>query len=292
MGIGINNLGLIADLNRAGCFLNKRSVLDMGDMDLNVSEEVITALFRSILTNDDREWIKSLRDYLAYPRVSSSKLWKLLEFEIADRLDIQFSKRTTQMCGADNLYRVDLNEKDIDIPRKYDLVTDFGNNEHPFDCVQAYKHMYDLCSENGVLFFSQDVAKGNGFFKFDSSFFESMAAANAMDILYSAYRVNTAFNKGFDVPVEFSVLDLVNFGKVESIGIIYVMRKRHDQPFKTPYQTNGHTVIGRDRDYFYTQFNILDQGWPVRNYLVNGVQSISGKVLLKELCKRIKGKIT
>ena len=30
---------------------------------------------------------------------------------------------------------------------KFDLVTDFGNNEHVFNVGQAYKNMYQLCKK-------------------------------------------------------------------------------------------------------------------------------------------------
>ena len=66
---------------------------------------------------------------------------------------------------------------------KYDLVTDFGNNEHPFNFIEAFITMHKLCKEKGYLMISQNIFKGNGFVNFDISFFENFAAVNNYSIL-------------------------------------------------------------------------------------------------------------
>ena len=34
---------------------------------------------------------------------------------------------------------------------KYDLVTDFGNNEHAFNIAEAYKTTHKLCKKDGLI---------------------------------------------------------------------------------------------------------------------------------------------
>ena len=71
-----------------------------------------------------------------------------------------------------------------DLNSKYDIVTDFGNNEHPFNVVRSFTNMHKLCKENGLLIIYQSLFKGNGYFNFDFSFFESIAAVNNYSILF------------------------------------------------------------------------------------------------------------
>ena len=50
-----------------------------------------------------------------------------------------------------------------DLNSKYDIVTDFGNNEHPFNVVESFTNMHKLCKENGLLIIYQSLFKGNGY---------------------------------------------------------------------------------------------------------------------------------
>ena len=84
------------------------------------------------------------------PRLSSSFLWKILGFQKCDRLDLIKIERI-ENDPVDNFYKIDLNyplENQAKI-EQYDLVTDFGNNEHPFNVIESYKSMHKLCKKNG-----------------------------------------------------------------------------------------------------------------------------------------------
>ena len=99
-------------------------------------------------------------------RVPSKEFWKLLGIETIDSLDLD------PKYGA---FGVDLNFPlaDEELKGRYDLVTDFGNNEHPFNVAEAYRTMHRLCGVDGYLWIEQNVYNGNGFFNFDQTFFES-----------------------------------------------------------------------------------------------------------------------
>jgi len=121
---------------------------------------------------------------------------------------------------------------------KFDLVTDFGNNEHIFNIGEAYKTMYQICKKNGFMWIFQSVYNGNGFYNFDQSFFEGLAAANQMSIVHSCYLVHTNEYEQFVIPCNKDLLNTFDLAKVNNISISYIFRKTNNKNFKYYYQYN------------------------------------------------------
>lgn len=97
------------------------------------------------MENSNSRWTNTeqfynLKNYPGFPRTSTKEFWKLLGFTNTVCLDIN---------GQHDSIYCDLNFPfdDINHIGKYDLVTDFGNNEHPFNVVEAYKTMHKLCKK-------------------------------------------------------------------------------------------------------------------------------------------------
>ena len=111
---------------------------------------------------------------------------------------VELNRPANQKVGK--VYKQDLNFPltDKDLIEKYDLVTDFGNNEHPFNFIEAFITMHKLCKEKGFLMIHQGLFKGNGFVNFDISFFENYAAVNNYSIKHSCLVFNFPNNIFFN----------------------------------------------------------------------------------------------
>ena len=175
---------------------------------------------------------------------------------------------------------------------KYDLVTDFGNNEHPFNIVEAYRTMHRLTKPSGYMWIIQEVYGGNGFYNLDKPFFENLAAVNQYEIFNAAYRLDKAFNVQYDIPCDKDLLSLIDFGKVDKVGITYIFRRTNSKDFKLPYQGYGATVPGNSRDtYYQSNISVHDQSFLWRNFIPHSIDSLSGPLMLRILIQRFKKKL-
>ena len=78
MAISYTNFKLLLDLNNRGFFNNKKSVIDMGDQDLNVNYEKLKESFKCWNINFNEFDFENSKKYPSRPRVPSSAFWKAL----------------------------------------------------------------------------------------------------------------------------------------------------------------------------------------------------------------------
>jgi hypothetical protein len=262
-----------------------QTVLDMGDQDISGDLDYFEEIFRKYNIKFNSEEFNSAKKYPQRPRVSSSTFWKTLQFNVTHRLDIAALSRDNK-DDLLNFFKVDLNfpiEQQI-APQTYDLVTDFGNNEHPFNYIEAYKSMHKLTKKNGLIFIAQQYFRGNGYVNFEPSFFESMAAVNNYKIINNFFIFNND-SKDLLTPVDIKILDIINIEKIKGIQINYLFKKTEDSEFKFPYQCCGsqfETKEYYDQIYDYNEYPIS------RSYLPTKIDDIGGKILFKEILKKFK----
>jgi hypothetical protein len=184
---------------------------------------------RDFQTPYDEQVFADLRYFPGFPRVASSPLWTTLGFEETSRSDINKDPGT--------LY-LDLNEELTGelMGRRFDLVTDFGNNEHVFDVAEAFRTTHTLTRHGGLIWTNQAIWGGNGFYNFDEIFFESLAASNQYSIVYCDYQVSTKLGGRFNLPKKQEVRSLLNLGALEGLAVNYIFRKLSDQEFQIPHQ--------------------------------------------------------
>ncbi len=284
MGLGLKVIHLAVELYKNGHFKDFDSVIDMGDQDLYVGFKELSDELSFIDKGTFEEKFKNTKNFPERPRVSSSILWNILGFKKCSRLDIEKIERDKNDICSEFL-KVDLNfpiEKQTKFD-KYDLVTDLGNNEHPFNVVESYTTMHKLCNKSGLMLIHQNIFGGNGFYNFDISFFESMAAANNYSILYSCYTIDKK-NEYFSFPLSDDLLSTINLNKVRDIGVFYLFKKNKDSEFVLPYQGLGKKVT---KKVFFTNFITRSNLMPSRNYLPMLYEDIGLKKLLSILIKKL-----
>jgi hypothetical protein len=285
MGIGISCVKLNLDLWRQGLFKDVHHVIEMGSQELHLKLSDFEDLVQMAGVKDyKREDFTDLDYWPGSPRLSSRHFYDLLGIKKYSCVDLN------KTYGAISL---DLNYplEDTSHYGKYDLVTDFGTNEHAFNVAEAYRTMHRLCMPGGLLINAQMVYKGNGYYTFDAPFFEGLAAANDYSILYSSYIITSTVPtpsgsaNQFHIPLSSELLDVLDWSKTESISVCYVFRKNSKVDFNLPYQE----FVPVEQKHYGYQLQYL-QAPPSRSYIpmhVPGISTYPGKDLLVEVFRRL-----
>ncbi len=230
MKIGLINLAIT--LYKNGILSNVESLMDMGTKELRVSYKDLKFSLDQANIKITNKKFNILKKFPKGKRISTKHLWSLLNIKKYNCIDINNSKGSIY-----HDLNYPLNKKSL--LSKFDLVNDFGNNEHVFNIGEAYKSMYMMCKKNGLIWINQSVYGGNGFFHFDQSFFEGYAAANSLSILHMAYVINIGAYKQFLIPCDKDLLSQFDKNKISNIDISCVFRKKTNNKFKYFYQYNS-----------------------------------------------------
>lgn len=217
MGIGIDAVRIACDLHMRGVWSGYSSVLDMGAQELHVTPGALAACLRDAGIAD----LEPLPAQV--PAESPERLWRPLGFTNCDQLD--------QLPGTD--LRQDLNYPLTEGGMRYDLVTDFGNNEHVFNVGEAYRTMHRLTTPGGCLWIQQAWIGGNGLYAFTPDFFEAIAAANRYTFIASFLIVNNA-HVSCVLPYDLDTLSLLARDGTEGVHHSHVLRRTSEADFTWP----------------------------------------------------------
>ena len=285
MGLGIAAVKLNLELWQRSFFKNIKSV-DIGSQELHLKQADFEELIRVAgVTTYKKENFTPLANWPGQPRCSSKPFYEMLGVENYACIDLG------REHGAIPL-DLNLPLEDSSLYGQYDLVTDHGCNEHAFNIAEAYRTMHRLCKLQGLMIIVQSVWRGNGYYLFDKSFFEGIAAANNYKILFSSYIVttNTPTSAGseneFHIPLSHELLDVIDWAKVLFIGICYVLQKQADSDFKYPYQGE---YLSRIQGHHGYEIQFLPNP-PSRTYvpLRESVLEVTQvKVLINEVIRKI-----
>ena len=283
MGLGQAAVQLTLELWQRGLFRNIKSVVDIGSQEIHVELDHFENLVKAAgISNYRRANFPGIENYPAHPRSPARPLY--------------------QMLGAENYACIDLNKElgaiahDLNTPfadpahlGKYDLVTDHGSCEHAFNIAEAYRTLHRLCKVDGLILAIQQVYGGNGYYNFDQSFFEGVAAANDYNILFASYVVTPPNAKQqFHVPIASAMLDVVDWGKVCYLGMAYVLQKQKDGEFQFPYQDEYLSQVQNHYGY-NIHFSVEPPG---RTYVpVFDLDHVKVKTLAHVLSQRVKRRL-
>ncbi len=290
MGLGTGAIKLNLELWQRGFFKDIDSVIDIGSEELHLKLADFEELIRVAgVPNYKREKFSVLANWPGQPRCPARSFYELLGIKKYSCIDLN---------GEKDVIRLDLNFplKDHSLYGQFDMVTDHGCNEHVFNIAEAYRTMHRLCKPKGIMVIIQNVCRTNGYYSFDLSFFEGIAAANNYRILFSSYIVATSIStpagseNQFHVPLSRDLLDAVDWSKVAYIGICYVFQKQSDTDFQYPYQDEYLSQIQGHCGY---QLQFLPNP-PSRTYvpvLKSNLENVKIKILISTLIKKVIKKI-
>ena len=219
---------LALELKKRGIFKNIHEVYDLGTKELRISFSDLKKKFEEYDIKFNARKFKELKKFPKGNRISTKFFWENIGFKNYYCSDINNEKKTKFL---------DLNFKST-FKKQYQLVNDFGNNEHVFNVTQSYENMYNLCKKNGYMWTVQSFYNGNGFFNFDPSYFEGMAAANNLSIIHSALVVNQEPYKQYFIPCDKDLLKSIDLNSIINIDMTFIFKKKTNDKFKFFYQYN------------------------------------------------------
>ena len=291
MGLGLAAIQNALELWQHGYFERINSVAEMGSQEIHVTSEDFGNLIQQACFPDYEKYdFPGLDNWPSKPRCAAKHLYKMLGAPHYDCFDLN------EEHGA---IKHDLNHPiaDTSLYGKYDLVTDHGSCEHVFNIAEAYRTMHRLCKPGGFLVISQALWGGNGYFLYDKPFFEGIAAANGYRIIFDSYVIclnrTTMGNsqEQFHVPLSSGLLQAIDLGNVDEIGVYAVLEKTSDDEFQFPYQ--GNYLAQRQHNAGFNRVYYRDP--PAYSYIPEHTNRmayhISAKTLVAELLQRLKAKI-
>jgi len=235
MGLGMAAIKLNLELWQRGLFENIKSIIDIGSQELHLKQADFEGLIMRAGIDYKKEDFSNLGNFPEYPRCTAKPFYKMLGVKDYSCIDLNQEHDAVK-------HDLNLPLEDKSLYAKYDMVTDHGCNEHAFNIAEAYRTIHRLCKKLGLMVVIQSVYKTNGYYLFDLSFFEGIAAANNYKILFSSYVIGLkeptkagGLNE-FHIPLSRELLDTINYLKIRTVEICYVMQKQSDSDFKCPYQ--------------------------------------------------------
>lgn len=256
----------------------------MGSQDLSVAlTDFEELLYIAGMHDYKREKFIQLADFSKVcSRLSARLFYELLGVEKYTCIDLD---------GRYGALQIDLNYplEDKLLYNKYDLVTDYSTNEHVFNTAETFRSMYRLYKPNGLFISAQTIYNGNGYYMYDPSFYEGIAAANSYKVIFSALSVtpkatNCTNNPEFLLPLSRELINVVDFTKVQQIGVWYVMQKLSDADLRYPYQREFLSKKERNLGY-QIQFMCKAPGY---NYPpINQPENVPFKFLLGDLKQKV-----
>lgn len=290
MGLSIEAVQNLLELYQLGHLKNYKSVVEFGSQELHLKKNDLTECLT--MAGFDTSNIDSFENIENWPdknkpRCSSKPLYKLLGIDEYYSFDIN-----NQLNSINHDYNNQFTDKKF--YSKFDIVTDYCACGHAFNIGEAYRTIHNLCKKDGIIIGVLPLWKGNGYYLYDHYFFEGLAAANNYNIIFSSYVVSTGEKTKagtklkYHVPLSRSLLDTFDIAKLDWLGVCFVLKKQSNNEFKFPYQgeydSKKYNHLGFNR-YFY-------KDPPGYSYIpMFDLKTISGRVILKELLKRIKNKI-
>ncbi len=282
MALGVSGVRINLELFIRGFYKGFESVFDMGAQDLLLDLEEFKGLLALAGINNYDVSEFSILAKSPSKRMGTEAFYKLLGFKKYLCCDLYEHVRTGMRWNA---IQHDLNYPitDNSLLGKYDLVTDYGNNEHVFNLTEAYRSLHNLCKVNGIIIIQQQVYGGNGYYNFTPYYFEDMAAANEYQVIFSFYEFNNHF-----IPIDSSLLDFID--KTVPLGLCYVFRKTDGKDFRIPYQgglnkkygTGIHKIQYLAEQHLRTYIPISSE---------NLLQSITWKEAVSILIRKLKSRV-
>lgn len=280
MGMNVVNASLLFELKTMGLLDEVRSVLDMGAQEVFGHGSDFATVFSRYQVNADaiNEFCKD-NNFPKRPRLPSSRIWNLVG---------NFDCHCSDIINDHGAISLDLNyQLDKSLYGQFDFVTDFGNNEHPFNVGEAYRSMHRLAACGGFIWINQTILKGNGFYNFDISFFENLAKSNCYDIVFSAAQVFKD-NKIIEFAIHDNLYDVIDLNGIDQLGVTYLFRKVQDNDFVFPVQ--GESPPGNERRNWQLIFR--DSYLSGTRAYIPQQAELSFKSLIRALLKKIKARIS
>ena len=289
MGLGIAAVQNTLELSKLGLLEGINKIVEMGSQELHLTALDLEEMIKMAgLNNFQKNKFPDIDNWPNSPRCSAKSFYQFLG--IKEYVSIDMNKEHGSISLDFNLPL-----EDTSLYSQFDLVTDHGACEHAFNIAETYRTMHRLCKPKGLIVIAQSLWGGNGYFLYDESFFDGIAAANNYKIIFNSYVIATGSktpngsDNQFHIPLNRDLLKTIDLSKANSIYVYVVLQKQDKSDFKFPYQGQ---YLAKKQGHF--GFNRIYHQNPLSSSFLPEakITALSGRELLKELFRRIKSRIT
>ena len=287
MGLGIAAVQNTLELSKLGLLEGINKIVEMGSQELHLTALDLEEMIKMAgLNNFQKNKFPDIDNWPNSPRCSAKSFYQFLG--IKEYVSIDMNKEHGSISLDFNLPL-----EDTSLYSQFDLVTDHGACEHAFNIAETYRTMHRLCKPKGLIVICQALWGGNGYFLYDESFFDGIAAANNYKIIFNSYVITTksktpnGSDNQFHIPLNRDLLKTIDLSKT-SIGVYVVLQKQDKSDFKFPYQGQ---YLAKKQGHF--GFNRIYHQNPLSSSFLPEVEltTLTGNEFLKEFFRRIKTKI-
>ena len=288
MGLGIAAVQNTLELSKLGLLEGTNKIVEMGSQELHLTALDLEEMIKMAgLNNFQKNKFPDIDNWPNSPRCSAKSFYQFLG--IKEYVSIDMNKEHGSISLDFNLPL-----EDTSLYSQFDLVTDHGACEHAFNIAETYRTMHRLCKPKGLIVIAQSLWGGNGYFLYDESFFDGIAAANNYKIIFNSYVITTksktpnGSDNQFHIPLNRDLLKTIDLSNA-NIGVYVVLQKQDKSDFKFPYQGQ---YLAKKQGHF--GFNRIYHQNPLSSSFLPEakITALSGRELLKELFRRIKSRIT
>jgi SAM-dependent methyltransferase len=288
MGLGIAAVQNTLELSKLGLLEGINKIVEMGSQELHLTALDLEEMIKMAgLNNFQKNKFPDIDNWPNSPRCSAKSFYQFLG--IKEYVSIDMNKEHGSISLDFNLPL-----EDTSLYPQFDLVTDYGACEHAFNIAETYRTMHRLCKPKGLIVIAQSLWGGNGYFLYDESFFDGIAAANNYKIIFNSYVIATGSktpngsDNQFHIPLNRDLLKTFDLSNA-NIGVYVVLQKQDKSDFKFPYQGQ---YLAKKQGHF--GFNRIYHQNPLSSSFLPEakITALSGRDLLKELFRRIKSRIT
>ena len=288
MGLGIAAVQNTLELSKLGLLEGINKIVEMGSQELHLTALDLEEMIKMAgLNNFQKNKFPDIDNWPNSPRCSAKSFYQFLG--IKEYVSIDMNKEHGSISLDFNLPL-----EDTSLYSQFDLVTDHGACEHAFNIAETYRTMHRLCKPKGLIVIAQSLWGGNGYFLYDESFFDGIAAANNYKIIFNSYVIATGSktpngsDNQFHIPLNRDLLKTIDLSNA-NIGVYVVLQKQDKSDFKFPYQGQ---YLAKKQGHF--GFNRIYHQNPLSSSFLPEakITALSGRDLLKELFRRIKSRIT
>ena len=268
MGLGIQDVMIVAKLRKEGFFRGKSSIVEIG------AQQMSGSMFENMSWRDHcaeafgvekRNFTGVASGPIVHGELGalnaaappSRDLWNWLGFDYA----------SVDVDGSPGAIPLDLNfaETPKNMIGKAALVTNCGTTEHIANQVNAFKVIHEMTSVDGVMLHNLP-AQGymvHGLINYNPKFFWALSAANGYKWLYSDYvQSHVSYPLPSDILGEITRFDAASPERTKDYkfadaGLFIVMQKLYDLPFVPPIDvpTGTKTDIKELKERYWTIFD-------------------------------------
>ena len=287
MGLGIAAVQNTLELSKLGLLEGTNKIVEMGSQELHLTALDLEEMIKMAgLNNFQKNKFPDIDNWPNSPRCSAKSFYQFLG--IKEYVSIDMNKEHGSISLDFNLPL-----EDTSLYSQFDLVTDHGACEHAFNIAETYRTMHRLCKPKGLIVIAQSLWGGNGYFLYDESFFDGIAAANNYKIIFNSYVIATGSktpngsDNQFHIPLNRDLLKTIDLSKT-SIGVYVVLQKQDKSDFKFPYQGQ---YLAKKQGHF--GFNRIYHQNPLSSSFLPEVEltTLTGREFIKRFFRSIKTRI-